>query len=883
VHHVDRSAATQTGGSIDPLPVRAERLLDVVMAEPGRARSQAAALLARARATGDDEAAGVLARVLGLAARAAGDVAEAARQLRRSIALAEAGGRAARAAESRMSLALVLDDLGHPGQAVREIDRAAAVLRGRARARAVMQRAIILRRLGRDDEALEGYGRALASFRRAGDRLGQARALTNRGVLYAYQGKVRQAGADLHAAAELYAALGQHTALAQVRHNLGFVAAQAGDVPAALRWYDRADAYFRRHGRPAEAVIDRAELLLDARLWPEARQAAETAIEVCQRSGTLALLPRARLLRAQAALATGDLATARDCARTARTGFRRQRQHRWAALADFVIWQAAPRPGSVAAARALARTLDAAGWDAPAMEIRLAAAVRPPGRRDGDHAAAMADLAAAVASPCPTDPARVRARVWYGRALVRLQAGDRAGAKRALIAALRVVDEYRAAFGAAELRVHSSAEGTRTALLGVRLAAEDGRPREMLAWAERSRAAALRLGPPAPPSAAMTRDLAQLRQVVARISTVDDPARLTHLLRRQRALEDAVRRRTWSVAGRGGLSRGPSVADLCATLAAGEPTALLELVDLDDRLVGLVAVDGRVTARPLAAVAEVATEVAALRFALRRLVLRHGSAASLATARSALTHAAARLDELLLAPVRPLLGDRRLVIVPTGALHSLPWSVLPSCRGRPVTLAPSAALWRDAATRPPAGDGRVVLVAAPSPPYVEEEVVAIGASRPAAVRLSGVDARVPPVLAALDGADIAHIAAHGIFRADNPMFSHLSLADGPLTVYDLQQVRHPPRLMVLSACDAGRSAVFAGDELMGLAAAILGLGTRTLIASVCPVDDEAASGLMVDLYRRLRAGARPAEALAAARAEADATAATAGFVCFGAG
>ena len=118
VHDVDRSAESQTGGPIDPLPVRAERLLDVVMAEPGRARLQATALLVKARAAGDDEAAGVLARVLGLAARAAGDVAEAARQLRRSIALAEAGGRATRAAESRMSLALVLDDLGHPGAAL---------------------------------------------------------------------------------------------------------------------------------------------------------------------------------------------------------------------------------------------------------------------------------------------------------------------------------------------------------------------------------------------------------------------------------------------------------------------------------------------------------------------------------------------------------------------------------------------------------------------------------------------------------------------------------------------------------------------------------------------------------------------------------------------
>src|SRR6185295_11234756 len=125
-------------------------------------------------------------------------------------------------------------------------------------------------------------------------------------------------------------------------------------------------------------------------------------------------------------------------------------------------------------------------------------------------------------------------------------------------------------------------------------------------------------------------DLAQLRQVVAHMSTVDDPTKLTHLVRRQRVLEDSVRQRTWSAAGRGVLSRGPSVEALCATLSAGAPSALLELVELDDRLAALVAVDGRVAWRPLAAVAEVAAEVAALRFALRRLVLRHGSAASLA-------------------------------------------------------------------------------------------------------------------------------------------------------------------------------------------------------------------------------------------------------------
>jgi CHAT domain-containing protein len=144
------------------------------------------------------------------------------------------------------------------------------------------------------------------------------------------------------------------------------------------------------------------------------------------------------------------------------------------------------------------------------------------------------------------------------------------------------------------------------------------------------------------------------------------------------------------------------------------------------------------------------------------------------------------------------------------------------------------------------------------------------------------------VLSALDGAGLAHIAAHGGFRSDNPMFSHLRLADGPLTVYDLERLTHPPDTVILSACDSGLSAVHPGEELMGLAAALLGLGTSRVLGSVLPADDEAALVLMTDLYRRLAAGDGLAAALAAAQAAAgdqlDERAATAtAFVCFGAG
>jgi len=138
-----------------------------------------------------------------------------------------------------------------------------------------------------------------------------------------------------------------------------------------------------------------------------------------------------------------------------------------------------------------------------------------------------------------------------------------------------------------------------------------------------------------------------------------------------------------------------------------------------------------------------------------------------------------------------------------------------------------------------------------------------------------------------DGASLGHVAAHGRFRSDNPFFSSLQLADGPLTVYDLEALRRAPARMILSACDSGLSVVRPGDELMGLAAAVFALGTRTLIASVVPISDAATRPLMVGLHAGLRAGLAPTAALAQAQAHAadddESLAASMSFVCFGAG
>jgi CHAT domain-containing protein len=127
--------------------------------------------------------------------------------------------------------------------------------------------------------------------------------------------------------------------------------------------------------------------------------------------------------------------------------------------------------------------------------------------------------------------------------------------------------------------------------------------------------------------------------------------------------------------------------------------------------------------------------------------------------------------------------------------------------------------------------------------------------------LQGLEATAERVLAALDGAWLAHIAAHGTFRADSPLFSSLQMHDGPLTVYDLERLGRAPYRIVLASCESGVVAPAGADELLGLVSSLLPLGTAGIIASVVALNDEAVVPAMLDLHRHLRAGRTLAEAL----------------------
>lgn len=861
----------------------------LAQADPRQARALAQDVLGTAH---DAPAARSLAlEALGLAAKELQDLEGAERHLRHSVREAERAGLATRAAEVRTNLTYVLLARGATKEALREADRAAAVLDGPEAARLQMRRALVLQRLGRLDDALAGYQQALPALRRTGDRLWEARLLTNRGVLHAYRSAYQAAETDLLRAAHLHEDLGQTLAAAQARHNLGFVAARRGDVPAALAWFDRADHQHRELGIiDWVGLADRCELLLSARLLGEARQLAARAVDELARAGMDADLAEARLTLATAALLQGDSGEAGAIAGQAHRQFVRQQRPAWAVLARYTglraDWYGGERSAALfTRARLVADELAAAGWAPAAVDARLIAArtALELGRlRTAEHQLAV------VGAARRRGPVELRARAWHAEALARLARGNRRGADAALRAGMRTVERHRRTLGATELRAHVSGHVGELARLGVRLAVESGDPRRVLRWAERWRAGALRPTPVRPPTdPALTADLATLRDVATQIDQAALAGQDTRrLLARQAALERAIRARSRHTPG----ATAPDVdrAEVVDRIDEGlGDRALVEMVRHGDELHAVALAGGRARLRRLCDQRDAVRELGRLRYALRRLAHPHGSPAARDATRRSAAFSAARLDAMLLDPVRTAISDRPLVVVPSGALHALPWSLLPSCHGRAVSVAPSAELWLRAVTRHREGsrEGRVALVGCPSPPHAVAEVQTLAGRYPHATTLLGDRATVAAVTAALDGADLAHVACHGHFRSDNPLFSSLELADGPLTVYDLECLSRPPPLLLLSACDSGLSDVQPGDELMGLAAALLSLGTATLVASVVPVPDAATRRLMVAFHDRLAGGASPAEALAHAQLADPAAGdlATAGFVCLGAG
>ncbi len=829
-------------------------------------------------------------RALGVAALHLRDLNAAIRHLRAAVALGERVRSLDLAVDARIRLAGTLNVCGRARQALREIDDVLLLdLDGLRRARAAAQRGAILSQLGRHDEALGSYQSAVPGLRRARDYLWLQRVLSNRGVLHGYRHEFVAAEADLRETERLCRMLDLELSIGFVHQNLGWVAGIRGDVPLALDYFHRAEQCFSNLGSElGELLTDRSQLLLSAFLVSEAREAAEQAVQHFERDGRQIMLPEVRLLLAQAAALDGHPTLAIDQARRAVREFLRQQRAEWATLGRFVVLRlrlagsARPRE-AVGQLVSLAEALAAAHWPTAALEARVLAGRLALERGRDAEGRRQLELASRGRR---SGQATLRARAWHAEALLRVSRGNCRGARIALRHGLKVLDDHRATFGATDLRAHASGHRVELAELGLAMAVTDGRPELVLQWAEEGRASHLLLRPVRPPDdPTLARDLAELRATVGEIDASRSAGRVpAKLVARQLELERKVRdhcrrQRSDPAAPSHSLVLLPSLS------AALQDAALIEFLSVRSTLFAVSVVEGHAELRELGSLANIGDLVQRIPFALHRLTRHRVSAASRTAAVALLRHVAEQLDEVLLRPISAQTCERPLVLVPTGPLQSLPWSILPSCRGRPITVAPSAALWHAAHRVPSTGSGTAVA-AGPDLHGACAEAEAVAALHGCRAQV-GAAATVDAVMDSLKGVRLAHLAAHGQVHAHNPLFSSIQLADGPLTVYDLEQLGTAPQLVVLSACNSGRANICAGDELLGLTTAFLSRNAQQIVASVMPIPDAETTPLMIAFHELLTSGQTVASALAQAQARVSdgddaAVAAAAGFVCIGA-
>ena len=235
------------------------------------------------------------------------------------------------------------------------------------------------------------------------------------------------------------------------------------------------------------------------------------------------------------------------------------------------------------------------------------------------------------------------------------------------------------------------------------------------------------------------------------------------------------------------------------------------------------------------------------------------AAARLANIRSTL----GRIYGLLVAPLEGLLGEAHsLVVVPHGPLHYLPFQALFDGQGYllerfEINYLPGSSLLRYAREASPA-DAKSGMLALGNSfngrlPYALEEARAV-ADLWGGVALIEEQASLDAVRQSAGDCRLLHLAAHGEFRGDNALFSGLALAGGWLTTLEIFNLHLHTDLVTLSACETGRSVVGGGDELFGLMRAFLAAGTASLVATFWTVEDRSTARLMRCFYERLNQG-----------------------------
>lgn len=743
---------------------------------------------------------------------------------------------------------------------------------------------LMVMRMGQPEMAVEWFAKFIESVEEDVDRtaFGGNRALLqvfvstllNRGFALAAVRRSERAIADLERGIRLAR---EHELLHLypfLVHALGNVHKQSGELAEALRRYEEAERIFRGDDQAAllaRLQLDQAEAMLMIGLSDEAGKHLDEALPVMRKEKFGQEIAEVEMFRASAALLDGQFDLARRMAKRSERKLIRRGSTWWMMAALIELWahgrhaMRTRRVSNALVLKALSLSAELSAnhlVDESRLALLLAARLEVRRGRLADAEA----LLEKVPGPRAVTPLDHRMQRRLVLAELALAKGSRRAALTHARKALDELGRVRDQLGGLELVSATAVHGRELSELAITLALEDADARRLFAWLERTRAQTYRYEP---------LESAENNEVAERITEVRNLswAILRHGLSGQPTAElrgklvkaqREANRLGWH-SQRWGKPR--PVAGITEVIAELGQRAMVSYVVSGGEMAAVVVAGGRVSLVRLGDATNALESAQKLHFDLNALAPDHLPPPLVQVIGLSAHKQADQLDALLIKPLAHLIGDRELVMVPTGELYAVPWGVLPSLHGRPVATAPSATAWLAAAQSGEPRTDRVLVVQGPGLLSGHGEVDKLATQHENATVLSGDTATAAEVLARLDGADLVHVAAHGEHETENALFSRLELFDGPLFAHELGRLRKPPVHVVLAACELALNRIRPGDEALGFAGAMLAGGTRTVVAAASKVGDETSAAAMADYHRALVAGAPPAVALAEAMAK----------------
>ena len=762
-------------------------------------------------------------------------------------------------------------------------------------------------RLDRFEEALDLYDRSYREFLELGESQNAAIALKNTATCQISLNHFRKALETYTAAREYCLRYDMPLVAVEADYNIAYLYYLRGEYTRAIELYrltrercaELGDAYHQ-----GLCDLDQAEMYLELNLSEEGAYLAERALGTFRELGMGYEMAKAITNLAIASSHHGDAAGAVDLFRKAREIFARENNHVWTAMIDLYQALVVYQEGRLDEAGHLCGQAFGFFASSPLVgkaalcQLLLARIQLRHQRLEQARALCQDALHRLEQAETPV----LTYQAWFVMGLIEEAANTPDAAYRAYLSAHDRLEN---------LRSHLKTEETKIAFLKDKLAVYESLVRMCLNRGEtvceheqafafieqaksRSLADLIAMRGDRPPTArqaqtALIEQVATLREeltwytrAIQMLESGSAALRTPHLEKLRRAARECEQRLVETMTSVrdenpdfANVEQGSSIDLESIRGVLPEDALLLQYYRVQDTLYACLLSRHSLKIVPVGAASEVRRVLQLLRFQLSKFRLGPDYAARFHALLLEAANAHLRtLYENLIAPLETFLNAAHLIVAPHEFLHYLPFHALldgDGCFGDrySISYTPSASVYYLCATKNATHSrGALVLgVPDPSAPQILAETRAVASVLPDAEVFLGAEATQAVLRDRGARSRFVHIATHGWFRQDNPMFSSISLGDRPLSLFDLYQLSLPAELVTLSGCGTGLNVVVGGDELLGLKRGLLYAGAQSILLTLWDVHDQSTAEFMKLFYSRLRSHPSKARAVQEAMAE----------------